>query len=551
MDKQQLILKIQNLTDRKSLLDLINEIKADMLGNSVHRISMHTMMLLCNPRYDGTKGKQRYRMFTIPKKSGGFREIHAPNGNLTWLQLCLNEIFKAVYVPSSHAMGFTKGRSIVDNARMHTNQNYVFNIDLDNFFPSIDQARIWKRLQLAPFNFNKEVANIIAGLCSIKSLRATSTEELAECYILPQGAPTSPILSNAICDTLDRRLAGLAKRFGLHYSRYADDITFSSMHNVYQADSAFRKELLRIISDQHFTINPKKTRLQHIGDRQEVTGLTVGKKINVTRKYVKDVRAILHIWERYGLNAAIAAFYPRYKSEKGYIHNGEPNVENVIYGKLCFLKMVKGEKDPVYSKLAEKFSALTAKGKISPVCERSWEYLATETIPEFEKRLNVKLQFATSKNGREYGFFELNGYKIMVSISQNLSIKKMPADIQISLCVQTDFKLRFQPDISLDAISVFKDSPSGIIERVDKDCPLPDDLGRRYFYLVHRRLKEGASRRIVIRDKKLAEFKQFIVKIADEHPKLGLCDDLGIIESPTKKDVLTCLVESGFDLSIL
>ena len=115
-------------------------------------------------------------------------------------------------------------------------------------------------------------------------------------YKLPQVAPTSPLLTNAICDTLDRRLAGLAKRFGLRYTRYADDITFSSMHNVYQNGSPFRIELERIISGQHFKINPKKTRLHHRGQRQEVTGLTVGEKINVCRSYVKDIRAILHIW---------------------------------------------------------------------------------------------------------------------------------------------------------------------------------------------------------------------------------------------------------------
>ena len=143
-------------------------------------------------------------------------------------------------------------------------------------------------------------------------------------YKLPQGAPTSPLLTNAICDTLDRRLAGLARRFGLHYTRYADDITFSSMHNVYQDGSPFRHELERIVSGQHFKINAKKTRLNHRGERQEVTGLTVGEKVNVARRYVKDVRAILHIWERYGMNAAVAKFYPRYKTEKGSLHNGDP-----------------------------------------------------------------------------------------------------------------------------------------------------------------------------------------------------------------------------------
>ena len=310
MDKENLIAKAHAIATPMDLLGLLNEIKADLLGDKSYPFTPKQFFILCNPKNE----RKRYRSFEIPKKSGGSRQICAPCGNLKWFQLCLNEIFKVLYSPSNYAMGFAKGKSIVDNAKMHTNQNYVFNIDLKDFFPSIDQARVWKRLQLAPFNFTPKVAGAIAGLCAIKSARHADNEPFGECYVLPQGASTSPLLTNAICDTLDRRLHGLAKRFGLHYSRYADDITFSSMHNVYHEGSAFRKELERIITDQHFTLNKKKTRLSHCSSRQEVTGLTVGAKINVSRKYVKDVRAILHIWEKYGHDAAFATFYPRYFS---------------------------------------------------------------------------------------------------------------------------------------------------------------------------------------------------------------------------------------------
>ena len=108
----------------------------------------------------------------------------------------------------------------------------VFNTDLENFFPSIEQPRVWKRFQLKPFNFKQPIANILAGLCCIKEKNEDGTVK----YVVPQGAPTSPLITNAICDTLDCRLSGLARRFNLHYSRYADDITFSSMHNVYKED---------------------------------------------------------------------------------------------------------------------------------------------------------------------------------------------------------------------------------------------------------------------------------------------------------------------------
>ena len=167
MDKETLIDKARTLESRKDLFNLLNEIKADLLGDKSYPFTRKQFLILCNPKND----KKRYYSFEIPKKSGDMRQICAPCGNLKWFQLCLNEIFKALYTPSPYAMGFTEGRSIVDNARMHTNQNYVFNIDLQDFFPSIDQARVWKRLQLAPFNFNPKIAGVIAGFCAIKSVR--------------------------------------------------------------------------------------------------------------------------------------------------------------------------------------------------------------------------------------------------------------------------------------------------------------------------------------------------------------------------------------------
>lgn len=550
MDKQLLITKTRAVIDRQSLLDLLNEVKADLLGINAFPFTMKRMMKLCNPNLE----PGRYRTFFIPKKSGDYRSISAPTGNLKWMQVCLNEIFKALYTPSRYATGFAEGRSIVDNAKVHTNQNYVFNIDLEDFFPSVKQSWVWQRLQKAPFNFNREVANIMAGLCSIKTWRQEDPEsEPIAHYCLPQGAPTSPLLTNAVCDTLDRRLEGLAKRFGLHYSRYADDITFSSMHNVYQEGSDFRKELERIIADQRFSINSKKTRLNHRSHRQEVTGLTVSEKVNVTRKYVKDVRAILHIWERYGVNAALSAFYPRYKAEKGYLLKGEPNIVNVISGKLCYLKMVKGENDPQYIKLSEQFAKLTSGTK--PVLkERSWEYLQSESIADFEKRLGVTIQYAKSNKGKSYAFFELEGQRILASVSQNISIRQIPEDAQISLCLQTDFKIRFEIPFYISIDQWEHPDDNTVIGRMKMDCPLPEDLGQRFFYLIHRPLKTDAQKRIIVKDPQAEMLKKFVIEMAQQLPsELGLRDAFGIIESSMgqPKDTLTRLIESNFDLSIL
>lgn len=529
MDKETLISRARALETPKDFLNLMNEIKADLMGDKSFQFSVRQLHILCNPKND----KKRYVSFEIPKKSGGSRQICAPSGNLKWFQICLNELFKALYTPSPYAMGFTVGKSIVDNARMHTNQNYVFNIDLKDFFPSIDQARVWKRLQLAPFNFNPKIAGLIAGLCSIKSVRYSDNEAFTECYVLPQGAPTSPLLTNAICDTLDRRLHGLAKRFGLHYSRYADDITFSSMHNVYQSSSDFRNELERIITEQRFTINPSKTRLNHCSTRQEVTGLTVGQKVNVTRKYIRDVRAILHIWEKYGMNAAYATFYPRYKSEKCQLHRGEPNLINVISGKLCYLKMVKGENDPVYAKLYAQFVRLTANPNVSQK-KPNIDYLFTMSKLDFENKLGVTIEFRERvEDKKKYACFNFQDRFFVVAVSKNIDINNLPNNLQISLT-------RMQKPVE---------------SYLRPGEPRPDVMPTvtRIGYLLHKPLHgympepKAEETENDVTD----ELKSFVINLADTYPELQLKDDMGIIEAYNEDNLLARLVQSDFDLSIL
>ena len=375
----------------------------------------------------------------IKKKTGGFRKITAPNNKSFMLILrYLNEIFKAIYTPSDYAMGFTEGRSVVDNAEVHKAQNYIFNIDLKDFFPSIEQPRVWKRLQIEPFNFPIPIANILAGLCSMKETRTLDDGTKKDFYILPQGAPTSPIITNMICDKLDRRLAGLAKRFNANYTRYADDITFSSMHNVYQNNGEFIKELHRIITDQGFTINDKKTRLQKLGARQEVTGIIVSKKLNVTQKYVRDIRNILYMWDRYGYSVAYSKFFPKYKEEKGHLKKGTPDLINVLDGKLLYLKMVKGENDSVYNRLNDKFTKL--RENISKTNNQYVTYIDTKPIIEFEKKNNTSIiitysdtktesnnietdfepQEKTTIPGHRYAYFMLKETKILASVHKDI-----------------------------------------------------------------------------------------------------------------------------------
>ena len=409
MEKREIAQRASKLQNKEDLLQLLNDILKDELGSEhTFSFSLKQLTYYCNP--NNVRG--RYHHFSIPKKSGGQRHISAPSKGLSHILYYVNIMLKALYQPSDYAMGFAEGRSVVDNASRHIGQNYVFNTDLENFFSSIAQPRVWKRFQLAPFNFNKQVASILAGLCCIRE----KLEDGKFTYILPQGAPTSPLITNAICDKLDRRLSGLARRFNLHYSRYADDITFSSMHNVYKENDVFMTELKRIIEDQGFHMNIGKTRLQKFGERQEVTGLTVSNRVNTSREYVAEIRNLLHIWEKYGYNDVFKRFYPQYKAKKGHVKKGEPMLENVLYGKLQYLKMVKGYKDPVYAALQARYDRLTS--PVNAKAKQSLDYLRSFTIAEFEEIVGGPISYCLSKDNKIYGKAMLNGKEIAISITE-------------------------------------------------------------------------------------------------------------------------------------
>ena len=408
MEKDVIRKRAAELQSKEDLLLLLNDIVKDESGkDDAFFFSMPQLTYYSNP--NNVRG--RYYHFSIPKKSGGKRNIAAPSKGLGHLLYYVNILLKAIYQPSDYAMGFVEGRSVVDNAIRHIGQNYVFNIDLENFFPSIEQPRVWKRFQLKPFNFNQPIASMLAGLCCVRN----KNEDGSVKYIIPQGAPTSPLITNAICDKLDRRLCGLARRFNLHYSRYADDISFSSMRNVFKEDGEFRKELRRIIEGQSFTINESKTRLQKVGERQEVTGLTVCTKVNTSTAYVAEIRNLLHIWEKYGYIEAFKRFYPKYKESKGLAKKGEPLLENVLYGKLQYLKMVKGYKDPVYAALQARYDKLTS--PVNADVEQKFDYLRSFTLAEFEEIMDCQINYALSKERNLYGKVSLNGKDIIISIS--------------------------------------------------------------------------------------------------------------------------------------
>ena len=368
-----------HIKTKESLLSILNVALTILYGRDARKLTLRML----NYYAYSSHNKKRYVTFQVPKKKKGeFRTIDAPCAGLKMIQRALNLIFQTIYSPHEAAMGFVPHRSVVTNAKVHIGQKYVYNIDLKDFFPSITSGRLFKRLQVAPFRMDEKIASIVTDLCCYTNADGKN--------VLPQGAPTSPTITNFISEHLDRKLSKLARAYGMKYTRYADDITFSCSFNMFAEDGKFCKSLRNIIeNEEHFKINSDKTRLCHSGERQEVTGLTVNESTNVTRKYIKQVRLYLHLWESKGLSEAQSLFNKHYTPKTTRPNVGIPHIENVIAGKLLYLKMVIGENNK-YKKLYTRLEKLLGINKGVDVSATTQTDNENRVVPVGDVPLNEK-----------------------------------------------------------------------------------------------------------------------------------------------------------------
>jgi RNA-directed DNA polymerase len=294
----------------------------------------------------------RYAEFDIPKRSGGSRTIRAPITALKLIQRRLATVLLAVYEPRAPVHGFCLNRSIMTNAGMHKHKRYVLNVDLVDFFPSVNFGRVRGMFASPPYSLPLNIATVLAQICCHKNE-------------LPQGAPSSPVVSNMICSKMDSQLRRLAMNSRCTYSRYADDLTFSSTVPRFPGNLAtitpsgsveLGDALVEVITANGFTPNPNKLRLQSRHQRQEVTGLTVNLFPNVPRRYIHQVRAMLNDWRHHGIEQAQAR-HIQYSSRRRDATNGL-YFHKVVKGKIDFLGMVKGRNDPNYRRFLYEYSRL-------------------------------------------------------------------------------------------------------------------------------------------------------------------------------------------------
>jgi len=280
-----------------------------------------------------TSKTSHYVRFKVAKKSGGERLISAPMPRLKTAQQWILETILNRVTPHEAAHGFRHDHSIVTNAQPHVGAEVVINLDLKDFFPTISYKRV-KGL-FRSLGYSEATATILGLLCTEPDV--VELELDGETYYvatsdrhLPQGAPTSPAISNLVCRRLDRRLTKMATKHGFTYTRYADDLSFSASGHDLRNICNILGQTENIVSHEGFLVHPDKTRVLRQSRQQEVTGVVVNEQLNVSRKTLKRFRAVLYQIERDG--------------PEGKHWGASPNVLASVQGFANFVYMVNPEK---------------------------------------------------------------------------------------------------------------------------------------------------------------------------------------------------------------
>lgn len=302
--------------------------------------------------------EDNYTTFDILKKNGSLRKIYTPKPNVMDIQKKLSNYLTNVYRPISTAHGFVKNKSIKSNACKHLNQKSILNVDLKNFFETITFPRV-RAMFVHYFGFNYSDATTFANIV---------------CHpngFLPQGAPTSPIISNIICNKLDRELRDFAQIHNCVYTRYADDISISFKKSTFPyviANKDLRGEInlsddiKNIIADNGFVINEDKTHLANSYEKMQVTGIKINSKLNIDKRYIRRIRSIIWTIEKNidDLNVAREIFREKYHSRRTE-NNGSPEMFNALKSMINYIGFIKGKDDAVFLKLAQRYNMVIHK----------------------------------------------------------------------------------------------------------------------------------------------------------------------------------------------
>lgn len=501
-----------------------------------------------------------YISFSIPKKNGEERIIHAPNEQLKFvqkkiqqlLQIRNDEIYNTLNVENKIVHGFVPEKNIITNARIHRNKKTVINIDIEDFFQSIHFGRVRGFFEKDKyFGLSKEVALIIAQLTCYKGH-------------LPQGAPTSPIISNLIAKILDLRILRICKKYKLDYTRYADDMTFST--NKHFTSDKLEKLLIdleKVLNDTGFKLNTKKTRIQRNNLRQDVTGLTVNEKLNVNKVYIKKTRAMAH---------------SLYKNNEFYIEGNQGTIDQ-LEGRFSFINQLDKFNNNISKNKSIEYNLIKN--------QKNFSYISTS-----QKRTNTKSeQFFKLLNTREKEYQKFLFFKLFYGNPKPLLITEGKTDIKYLKAAlkklykdypqlvekrgnEYIYKVSFLNKASRRNKKISKlqyflnisehggDVMKNIFSYYDEENKYYPSY---YNYFDKLRNHAGANNPVIlfydneINRKKDSPIKSFInhanlkskVKKLEEHNKIHLTKNLYLLTHSLKEGVLEGEIEDLFDIDVL
>ncbi|MGJ4748147.1 reverse transcriptase domain-containing protein [Leptospira sp. SA-E8] len=308
----------------------------------------------------------KYTQHKIHKFDGEYREISIPNAILKNIQKNISLILESYYKPGGPVHGFVKERSILTNASQHLNSKWVLSLDIKDFFGSINYGRVYGILQKPPFDFDQKLSALVSQLLILDNK-------------LPQGSPASPIISNIICAKMDRDFITFCKNRRLFYTRYADDITFSSQTRRFMlADKSLDFEILNhikeIVRNNGFEINENKISYSYGKNGALITGLRVTDKVDVPRSNIRRLRSIIDKIRTLGYAGAEEEYISKYKN-RNRIYSEESKLINYINGQLSFIHMIRGPFDEVYKNYFEKFKTILPVELKAPSPKSLWDYI--------------------------------------------------------------------------------------------------------------------------------------------------------------------------------
>lgn len=282
--------------------------------------------------YKELRKKYLYRIVRIPKRSGGIRELEIPIESLKIIQKSINVVILSRFKMSKEANAYIKKRSIVTNAAPHVGAKTIIKIDIKDFFPSINFKHVYGQFRY--FGYGENVSKYLSLLCVDGDLK------------LPQGAPTSPTLSNLISVYMDSRISGYCVKYNYSYTRYADDITISSKEKLpFYIIMSIKNFIFMILRDLGFEPNETKFKYFYNGSRLEVTGINVNSKLSVPKDKIREMENAIRYIDKYGL-----------ENHMQYLKINKKDYVGHLYGLAYYIKMIDKKKGEVYIQALNKLN---------------------------------------------------------------------------------------------------------------------------------------------------------------------------------------------------